>query len=143
MQSIPLLHCMIGIGNNLLKMLRNIINKFLENMTLTEMSIHLSIPALRNIIAETATKRNEWDASPGRKMHTTLKRITSPTGSIANTLKELEDYRQKTFVDVPRKTHDKLSDQLDKLKKIRSVKVKAPDSIETKLFKVLKTIRVE
>jgi hypothetical protein len=36
-----------------------------------------------------------------------------------------------------------LSDQLDKLKKIRSVKVKAPDSIETKLFKVLKTIGVE
>jgi hypothetical protein len=107
-------------------------------MTLTNMSIHLSIPALRNIIAETAKKSDEWDASPNGKMCTTLKRITSPTGTIANTLKALGDYRQKTFVDVLRKTHDKLSNQLDKLKKIRSVKVKAPDSIETKLFKVQK-----
>jgi hypothetical protein len=124
-------------------MLRNIINKFLENMTLTAMLIHSSIPALQNIIAETATKRDEWDASPDKKMRMTLKRTTSPTGTIADTLKTLEDYPKKTFVDVLRKTHDKLSDQLDKLKKIRSVKVKAPNSIETKLFKVLKTIGVE
>ncbi len=64
---VPLLHCMIGIGNDLLKMLRNIINEFIENMTLTEATIRLSIPALRNIIAEAATKRDEWDASPDGK----------------------------------------------------------------------------
>jgi hypothetical protein len=45
---VPLLHCEIGIRNDLLKMLRNIINVFLENMMPTEVSIQLSIPALRN-----------------------------------------------------------------------------------------------
>jgi len=80
---------MIGLGNNLLKMLRYIVNEFIENVTLTEVTIRLSIPVLRNIIAETATKRDEWD------------------------------------------------------EQIRSAKVKAPDSIETKMFKVLKTIGVE
>jgi hypothetical protein len=33
---VPLLHCEIGIGNQLLDMLRDIINKHLENMTHTE-----------------------------------------------------------------------------------------------------------
>jgi hypothetical protein len=111
---VPLLHCEIGIRNDLLKMLRNIINKFLENMTLTEVSIQLSIPALRNIIAETATKRDEWDASTDGKMHTTLKR----TNTDEDQLKQLEEYRRKTFVDVLRKTHQKVGEQLDKLKKI-------------------------
>jgi hypothetical protein len=55
---VPLLHCEIEIGNDLLKMFCKIINNFLENMTLTEVSIQLSIPALRNIISETATKRD-------------------------------------------------------------------------------------
>jgi hypothetical protein len=32
-------------------------------------------------------------------------------------MKALEDYCQKTFVDVLGKTHDKWSDQLDQLKK--------------------------
>ncbi len=137
---VPLLHCKIGIGNNLLKMLRNIINKFLESMTLTEVSIQLSIPALRNIIiAETATKRDEWDASPDGKMCITLKH----TNTDEEKLKTLEEYSHKTFVDVMRKTHQKVSEQLDKLKKILSVKVKEPDSIETNMFKVLKTIGVE
>ena len=58
-------------------------------------------------------------------------------------MKTLEDYRKKTFVDVLMKTHKKVTEQLDKLKQIRSAKVKAPDSIETKMFKVLKTIGVE
>lgn len=58
-------------------------------------------------------------------------------------LKTLEDYRKKTFVDVLTKTHEKVTEQLDKLKQIRSAKVKAPDSIKTKMFKLLKTIGVE
>jgi hypothetical protein len=114
---VPLLHCEIGVGNDLLKMLRNTINEFLENMTLTEVSLQLSIPALRNIIAETATRRDEWDASPDGKLRTTLKCTTSPTDAIADTLKQLEDYRRKTFVDVLTKTHKKVSKHMDKLKK--------------------------
>jgi hypothetical protein len=136
---VPLLHCMIGIRNDLLKMMCNIINEFIENMTLTEVTIRLSIPALKNIIAETAIKRDEWDASPDGKMRTTLKR----TNANEELKKTLEDYRRKIFVDVLTKTHKTVTKQLDKLKQIRSAKVKAPDSIETKIFKVLKTIGVE
>jgi hypothetical protein len=130
---------MIGVGNDLLKMLRYIVNEFIVNMTLTEVTIRLSIPALRNIIAETTTKRDEWDASPEGKMRMTLKRSNADEEQ----LKTLEDYCKKTFVDVLMKTHEKVTEQLDKLKQIRSAKVKAPSSIETKMFKVLKTISVE
>ena len=124
---VPLLHCMIGVGNNLLKMLRYIVNEFIENMTLTEVTMRLSIPALRNIIAETATKRDKWDASPEGKMRKTLKR----TNANEEQLKTLEDCRKKTFVNVLMKTHKKVTEQLDKLKQIRSAKVKAPNSIKT------------
>ena len=54
---VPLLHCEIGVGNDLLKMLRNIVNEYIENTTPTEVALQLSIPALRNIILETATRR--------------------------------------------------------------------------------------
>jgi hypothetical protein len=136
---VSLLHCMIGMRNNLLKILRNIIDEFIENMALTKVMIRLSIPALRNIITETATKRDEWDASPDGKMCTTLKR----TNANKELLKTLEDFRRKTFVDVLTKTHTKVTEQLDKLKQIRSAKVEAPNSIKTKMFQVLKTISVE
>jgi hypothetical protein len=69
-----------------------IINEFLENMTFIKVSIQSSIPALRNINHETAAKRDQWDAFPDGKMHTTLKCTTTPTGTIASTLKALEDY---------------------------------------------------
>ena len=36
---VPLLHCEIGVGNDLLKMLRNIVNEFIENMTPTEVAL--------------------------------------------------------------------------------------------------------
>jgi hypothetical protein len=120
-------------------MMCNIIYEFIKNMTLTDVTIRLSISALRNIIAEMATKRDKWDASPNGKMCTTLKR----TNADEELLKTLEDYRRKTFVDGLTKTHKKVTEQLDKLKQIRSVKVKALDSIETKMFKVLKTIGME
>jgi hypothetical protein len=140
---VPLLHCEIGVGNDLLKMLRNIVNEFIEDMTPTKVSLQLSIPALRKIILETATRRDEWDASPDGKLRLTLKHITSPTDANIDMLKQLEDYHCITFADVLAKTHKKVSEHLDKLKKIRSTKIKSPDSIETKMFKVLKTIGIE
>jgi len=60
---VPLLHCEIGIGNQLLDMLRDIINKHLENMTRTEERMRASIPILNKIISETTAKRDSWDAS--------------------------------------------------------------------------------
>ncbi len=70
---VPLLNCMKGFGNDLLKELQNIINEFIENMTLTKVTIRSSMPLLRNIITETAMKGDEWDASTDRKLHMTLK----------------------------------------------------------------------
>ena len=60
---VPLLHCEIGIGNQLLDMLRDIINKHLENMTRTEERMRASIPILNKIISETTAKRDSWNAS--------------------------------------------------------------------------------
>jgi hypothetical protein len=71
------------------------------------------------------------------------KRTSSPTDANIDMLKRLEDYRRKTFVNVLTRTHKKVSEHLDQLKKIRSMKTKSPDSIETKMFKVLKIIGVE
>ncbi len=52
----------------------------------------------------------------------------------------LDDYHQKTFVNVLTKTHKKVTEQLDKLKQIRSLKVKTPGSIETKCSKCLRQL---
>jgi hypothetical protein len=65
---IPLLHCIIGVGNQLLDMLRDIINEHLENMTCTKERIRASIPLLENIIAKTAANRDSWDASDHGKL---------------------------------------------------------------------------
>ncbi len=71
---IPLLHCMIGIGNQLLDVLRDIINEYLENMTLTKEKIRASIPLLKQIIAETAANRDLWDDADDGKSLKTIRR---------------------------------------------------------------------
>ena len=60
---IPLLHCKIGIGNQLLVKLRVIINKHIECYSPGEEAIRASIPVIKNIIANTAKERNEWNES--------------------------------------------------------------------------------
>ncbi len=70
---VPLLHCEIGIGNQLLDMLWDIMNKHLENMAHTKDRTQASIPVLRNVISETEAKRNSWDASDDGKLRKTLK----------------------------------------------------------------------
>jgi hypothetical protein len=65
---VPLLHCEIGIGNQLLDTLRDIINEHLDNMTRTEERMRKLIPLLNNIISETAKKRDAYDASDDGKL---------------------------------------------------------------------------
>jgi len=65
---------MIGVGNQLLDMLRDIINERLENMTHTKERIRVSIPLLENIIAETTANRTSWDDSNDGKLLNKLKR---------------------------------------------------------------------
>jgi hypothetical protein len=65
---------MIGVDNQLLDMLQDIINEHLENMTHTEERIRALIPFLKNIIAKTATNRDSFDASDDGKLLKNLKR---------------------------------------------------------------------
>ncbi len=51
----PLLHCEIGIGNNIFELFCDIINEHIEIYAPGEESIRLAIPALKQIIASTAT----------------------------------------------------------------------------------------
>jgi hypothetical protein len=59
----PLLHCEVGIGNVLFELLRDLNNKHIEIYAPGEQSNRLAIPALKQIIASTATQRDEWDNS--------------------------------------------------------------------------------
>ncbi len=67
---VPLLHCLIGIGNQLLEKLRAIIHEHIALYSPGEEAVPDLIPALQNIIADTAKERDEWDESAeggGRK----------------------------------------------------------------------------
>jgi hypothetical protein len=160
----PLLHCEIGIGNQLLEKLRDIINEYIESYAPGEESIRSSVPVLKKIILDTAKQRDEWDESVDGKNRKALMRTVAiyckhrevmvASGEMLNneeesthktnesTLKELKLFRNQMVhkLDKARKT---LADQQLKLKAMRTNKVKGQLSIETKVFKVLKDIGVE
>jgi hypothetical protein len=58
---VPLLHCLIGIGNQLSEKLQAIIHEHIASYSPGKEAIHASIPILQNIIANTAKERDEWD----------------------------------------------------------------------------------
>jgi hypothetical protein len=60
---IPLLHCEIGICNQLLDKLWVIINEHIACYSPGKEAIHVLIPVNKNIIAHTAKQRNKWDES--------------------------------------------------------------------------------
>ena len=60
----PLLHCEIGIGNNIFQMLREVINEYIEQYAPGEKSFRTSIPTRQQIIADTAQQLNEWEILP-------------------------------------------------------------------------------
>jgi hypothetical protein len=69
---VPLLHWEIGIGNQLLDKLRDIINEHIEQYGPTE-ELTSSIPVLKSIISQTVTLRDAWDAFADEKQ---LKALT-------------------------------------------------------------------
>ncbi len=70
---IPLLHCKIGIGNQLLDKLWAIINEHIACYSPGKEAICASILVIKNIITNMAKKRNEWDESAeGGKQQGTL-----------------------------------------------------------------------
>ena len=74
---IPLLHCMIGVGNQLLDMLRDIINEHIETYVPGEEAIQRAIPALKQVIKETTAMRDSWDLSDNGKQLKTLTRTVA------------------------------------------------------------------
>jgi hypothetical protein len=129
------------------------------------------ITTLKNIISKTAANRDSWDASNDGKLWKTLKckveaakdrrdaqncneiiagQVSSPEPAQLDThamdkikLKALEDYRNREHVLKLEKAQDTLPNQQNKLKTMRTLKVRAHDSIETKMFSVLKELGVE
>ena len=73
----PLLHCEIGIGNVLLELLRDIINEHIEIYAPGEQLIRMAVPALKQIITDTAKQRDVWDESDEGNTWKTLKRAVA------------------------------------------------------------------
>ena len=159
---VPLLHCEIGIGNQLLDKLRAIINEHIARFSPGEEEIRASIPVLKNIIIDTTKERGEWDESAegGEKQRILMRAVAAynkrrdillvnnnehdESTHLMNlsTLKDLNDIRNK-FVNKLKRARSTLAVQQDKLKVMRAAKGKTEDSVDTKLFKVLKEIGVE
>jgi hypothetical protein len=74
---VPLLHCEIGIGNQLLDKLHDIINKHIEQYGPTEELMQSSIPVLKNILSQTVTLRDAGDASDDGKQLKALTRAVA------------------------------------------------------------------
>ena len=159
---IPLLHCEIRIGNQLLDKLRAIINKHIACYSPGKEVIHASIPVVKNIIADTAKERNEWDKSAeGGKQQGTLMRAVAAyskrhemvlmnnneqeelTHRInESTLKDINVHRNR-LVKKLKRARRTLADQQLKLKAIETAKGKTEYSVEKKMFKLLKNVGVE
>jgi hypothetical protein len=74
---VPLLHCEIGIGNQLLDKLHDIMNKHIKQYGPTEELMQSSIPVLKNIISQTVMLRDAWDASADGKQLKALTRTVA------------------------------------------------------------------
>jgi hypothetical protein len=75
---VPLLHCEIGIGNQLLHWLRAITNEHIACYSPGKEALLTSIRAIKTIIAATAKERDDWDESAeGRKKQNTLMRAVA------------------------------------------------------------------
>jgi hypothetical protein len=161
---IPLLHCKKGIGNQILDKLCDIINKYIESYAPGKEAIQSSIPVIKQIIADTAKERDEWDESVnGRNRKTLIRTVATyckpcevmvASGEMLNneqesthkmnesTLKDLREFRNQIVKKLD-KARTILADQQLKLKVMQTNKTKSQQSIETKIFKVLQEIGVE
>jgi hypothetical protein len=148
----------------LLDKLHDIINEYIELYAPGKEAIQSSIPVIKQIIADTAKERDEWDESVNRRNHKILIRtvvtyckhreVMVASGKMLNnkqenthktnesTSKDLKEFRNQ-IVEKLDKARNTLADQQLKLKVMRTNKTKSQQSIETKIFKVLKEIRVE
>ena len=136
-----------------------------------EESIQMGVPAIKQIIAVTAKQRDVWDESDKGDTWKTLKRAVATHQKhwrlIVDFIKDerlivdsIEDVREATYtsnmikltplqnfrddmVNKLKKAHHMLTVHQAKLEEVQQAKVRGQQSIETKVFKVLKEIGVE
>jgi hypothetical protein len=157
---IPIFHCKIGVGNQLLEKLCDITNEHIEIYAPGEELTRSLIPVLKQIIADTAKLRDDWDAYVDGKQWKKLTRTVAayctrvaaadanPTTEHTHSLdkiklQELHNFCKRHFANKLKRACKKMNDQQLKLKGLRAAKVRDQKSIETSMFKVLKEIGVE
>jgi len=76
---VPLLLCLIGIGNNLINRFCDVVNEYVENLSTEEMKHARALTNYDLIMVETAKKRDEFDASPEGKKRKALSFVDTQT----------------------------------------------------------------
>ncbi len=77
-QMFPLLHCLIGIGNNLLDKFCDMIRAYFEKLSAEEVKLAQQLTTYKIIIVDTVKERDEFDQSPkGKKLKLLLEMIAS------------------------------------------------------------------
>ena len=152
---VPLLHCLIGIGNSLINRFCDVVNECMENVSAAEMKHARALTNYGLIMVKTAKKRDEFDASPDGEKQKALKAWFSLTHKRATTIPNADDIKTKEqelklLVEIRQVMVDKfdrarkiISSTQKNLRALQSSKAKSATSLETKLLKVLKTIGVE
>ena len=92
---VPLLHCLIGIGNNLINRFCDVVNEYVENLSAAEIKLARALTNYRLIMVKTAKKRDEFDVSPEGKKRKALKARFSSTRKRAMTIPNADDIKRK------------------------------------------------
>ena len=92
---VPLLHCLIGIDNNLINRFCDVVNEYVENTSAAEMKHARALTNYGLITVKTAKKRDEFDASPEGKKRQALKAWFSSTRKRTTTIPNADDIKTK------------------------------------------------
>ena len=167
-QMVPLLHCLIGIGNNLLDRFCDMIRVYCENLGPEEVLFARQIATYENIIKTTTQEREEFDRSPdGKKLKSLQGMITSRKRKVkskdntpapidndaaillAADIKSKEEEIKpllairRTMVEKLKATRSLLTEKEKAFRSLQSSKATSPNSLESQVFKILKGIGVE
>ncbi len=63
---VPLLHCMIEVGNNLLNKFCDGVNEFIDNKSIQQINIKRALTNYELIVLETVKQRDDFDCLKGR-----------------------------------------------------------------------------
>ena len=157
---VPLLHCMIGVGNNFLNKFCDGVNEFIENKSIQQITIEQALTNYELVVLETVKRRDDFDLSlEGKKLKSLQAKVASRKCKRKNKNLEAATHDvldadilrieheltsllaiQNKMVEKLTQTREIISNKQKYLCTLRSLASKSADSLETKLFKVLKGI---